>query len=218
MRVIRFFALLILCAFAMFAQSDRGTITGTIADPAGAVVASAPVQAKNVDTGAVYETVASTTGNYTIAQLPPGRYELTVGVTGFKKYTRQGLTVEAASTIRIDVGLEVGNTSESVTVTEAAPLLKTESGDLSHNIQASRMNELPLLGIGGTSAGSSGIRNPNAAMQLIPGTYYTANSEVRVNGTPDNTQSLRIEGQDATNAGTPGTPADRKSTRLNSSH
>ena len=116
-----------LCALA---QSDRGSITGTVSDPAGAVIASAPIQAKNVQTGVLYEGATSTTGNYTIAQLPVGIYEVSVTVPGFKKYTRTGLEIEVAQTLRADITLEVGSSSESVTVTEAAPLLKTESGEL----------------------------------------------------------------------------------------
>jgi len=82
-----------LLARAAFAQSDRGTITGTVSDPAGAVVAGAPIQARNVETSVVYESATSTTGNYTIAQLPAGTYDVSVGVVGFKKYTRAGLAV-----------------------------------------------------------------------------------------------------------------------------
>jgi len=118
---------LFLAATLAFAQSDRGTITGTVGDPAGAVVAGAPIEARNVETGAVYQAATSTTGNYTIAQLPAGTYELTVTVPGFKKYTRQGLTIQVAQVLRVDVGLEVGAASESVTVNEAAALLKTET-------------------------------------------------------------------------------------------
>src|SRR5579862_9260226 len=88
--------------FAAFAQSDRGTITGTISDPAGAVVAGATIEARNVATGAVYPAASSTTGNYTIAQLPVGAYELTVTVMGFKKFVRTGLVVEVAGTLRVD--------------------------------------------------------------------------------------------------------------------
>jgi hypothetical protein len=61
-------------AFAAFAQSDRGTITGTISDPAGAVMRR--VGAKNVATGTIYPAASSATGNYTVAQLPAGTYEL----------------------------------------------------------------------------------------------------------------------------------------------
>src|SRR5690242_18775098 len=112
----RFFSLSIcslLLAVCAFAQSDRGTITGTVADPAGAVVANAAIQAKNVNTGVVYEGATSATGNYTLVQLPAGEYQVTVAVSGFKKYTRSGLTVQVAQTLRIDVVLEVGATSDS---------------------------------------------------------------------------------------------------------
>src|SRR5215470_4650626 len=94
--------LLFCCAVAAVAQSDRGTITGTISDPAGAVIASASIEARNTDTGAVYQAASSATGNYTIAQLPVGNYELTVAVPGFKKLARPGLIVQAAQTIRVD--------------------------------------------------------------------------------------------------------------------
>ena len=204
-------ALVVICCFLIamsaVAQSDRGTITGTVSDPAGAVIANAPIQAKNVETGVVYEGATSTTGNYTLVQLPAGSYQVTVTVPGFKKYTRSGLTVQVAQTLRIDVTLEVGATSDTVTVTEAATLLKTESGELSHNVAAKTLDELPVLGIGGTLSGSAGIRNPYAAVQLIPGTTFVPNSLVRINGTPGNSQSFRIEGQDASNTGTPGVPA-----------
>jgi hypothetical protein len=192
---------------AAFAQSDRGTITGTVADPAGAVVANAMIEGRNLQTGATSQAATTSTGNYTIPELPAGQYELSVAVPGFKKYVRQGLTVEVAQTLRIDVMLEVGAASESVTVQADAPLLRTESGDISHQITAKSMDDLPILGIGSSQAGSAGIRNPYAMTQLIPGTMWQAYANVRVNGAPNNTQSFRIEGQDASNSGTPGVPA-----------
>jgi len=185
------------------AQTDRGTITGTISDSTGAVVASAAVEARNLETGIAYQGAASTTGNYTLAQLPAGVYELSVTVPGFKKFTRQGLTVQVAQTLRIDISLEVGASTESITVQADAPLLKTESGELSHNVATSTMNALPILGIGTSQAGSTGVRNPNAALVLIPGTYFAGNNQVRINGTPSNTQGIRIEGMDATNSNNP---------------
>ena len=122
MRLTRGLPLLLVCASAMFAQSDRGTITGTISDPAAAVVASAAIEARNTETGAVYQAASSATGNYTMVQLPAGTYELTVTVPGFKKFIRPGLIIQAAQTIRVDATLEVGNASESVTVNAEAPL------------------------------------------------------------------------------------------------
>jgi hypothetical protein len=207
MRLLAGIVCLIWFALPGFSQSDRGTITGTVSDPAGAVVPNAPITARNTGTGIVYSAAASGTGNYTIAQLPVGAYDLSVSVPGFKKFTRQGLTVEVAAVIRIDIMLEVGAATESVTVTEAAPLLNTETGDLRHNVSSKTLDDLPILGLGSAQAGSAGIRNPNAMVQLIPGTYWSPNSQLRVNGTPNNTQSFRIEGQDASNTGTPGVAA-----------
>lgn len=90
------------------AQTDRGTITGTISDPAGAVIAGANIQAKNVATGLTYPAASSATGNYTVAQLPAGTYDVTVSAAGFKQYVRTGLVVEVASTLRIDANMQVG--------------------------------------------------------------------------------------------------------------
>jgi carboxypeptidase family protein len=177
---------LVLAAVGAAAQSDRGTITGTVTDPAGAVVAGAPVQARNAQTGAVYQAATSNTGNYTVAQLPAGTYELTVTVQGFKKYTRQNLAIEVAQIARVDVGLEVGAASESVTVSEAAPLLATETGDLSHNIAYKYLDELPMW------SNAGGLRSMYNVVQLLPGTYQ-AGQELRISGAPNNTQSVRVD-------------------------
>ena len=102
--VMRQLTILVFCgAVALWAQSDRGTITGTISDPAGAVIASASVEARNTQNGVSTSVATSATGNYTIPGLSAGIYEITLAVPGFKKYTRQNLEVQAAQTIRVDV-------------------------------------------------------------------------------------------------------------------
>ena len=188
-----------LLALSAAAQSDRGTITGTVSDPSGAVVANAPISAKHLETGATFEAGTSATGNYTLSQLPTGTYELTVNVPGFKKFVRQNLLLPVAQTLRVDVALEVGSNTESVTVSEVSPLLKTESGELSHNVNTDSMNELPVMMVGSTGSGTAGIRNPYSVMQLLPGSSWTPDTNIRLNGLPSNTESLRIEGQDSTN-------------------
>src|SRR5579885_2243587 len=193
--------LFVVSALAAFAQSDRGTITGTISDPAGAVVASAAVQARNTGTGAVYPVQSSATVNYTIAQLPSGTYELDVTVAGFKKFVRTGLIVQAAQTIRVDATLEVGNASESVTVSEEAPLLKTESGELSNTVATQTMDTLPLLAVG---QNSSGIRNPFNIVAMLPGAFYQPSPSftgptVRINGGVAGSEKVLVDGMDGTN-------------------
>jgi outer membrane receptor protein involved in Fe transport len=199
----RYIAFALICASALFGQSDRGTITGTITDPASAVVAGANIEAKNTETGAVFRTTSTETGNYTLAQVPVGTYTMNVSVTGFKTFVRENIAVQVAQTLRLDAKLEVGQTSESVTVSGEVSLLKTETGDISHNVTVQTLNELPILGVGSAAAGSSGIRNPNNVVQLVPGTYYAPNSNVKINGAPTNSQSFRVEGMDATNQGFP---------------
>src|SRR5580765_3685278 len=128
MRFLGLFFALSLCSVAAFALTATGTITGTISDPAGAVVANAPLDLKNAETGTVYQTASSSTGNFTFSQLPAATYQLTVNVPGFKTHVRQNLGVQSAQTIRIDIVLEVGTSVESVTVSAQASMLTTESG------------------------------------------------------------------------------------------
>src|SRR5512143_4211928 len=112
---------LLVLAGAAFAQSDRGTITGSVTDQAGAVIPGATIEMKNVNTGAVYQAQSSSTGNYTFSQLPAGQYQMSSSMPGFKQFVRTGITVLVAQTLRIDISLEVGAISETVTVSEDAP-------------------------------------------------------------------------------------------------
>jgi len=198
----RLFAIPLCLLFARliaFGQAGTGAITGVVSDQTGAVVAGANVSARNMKTGIVYPAASSKTGNYTVTQLPPGIYEVEVKAQRFKEYIHRNLQVQAAGIIREDVALQVGSTGENVTVTAEASLLKTEGGDLAHNITVDNLDNLPILGIGATNAGSSGIRNPYGLAQLIPGVYYTPNFTMTIDGTGLNSSTYRIEGQDTTN-------------------
>ncbi len=112
---------------AAFGQGNRGSITGTITDPQGGVTPNASVDVKNMDTGELFHGGASSTGNY-VVPVPVGKYQLTVTAPGFKKYVRENLGVEGATDTRADVRLDLGATTDTITITSEAPLLKTESG------------------------------------------------------------------------------------------
>ncbi len=186
---------LLAVAGAAFAQGDRGTITGTVTDQAGAVVPNTAIEVTNINTGAVYRAQSSSTGNYTIGQLPAGKYQMSSSVPGFKQFVRTGITVLVAQTLRIDIALEVGAISETVTVNADAPLLRTESGELATNVAGDTLNELPVLGFSGY------LRDPYAVAQFVPGALYESGmiTTIRVGGAPSNTQAMRLEGQDSTN-------------------
>ncbi len=187
-----------------FGQVGNGTITGTVTDPAGAVVAGAAVEAKNTATGVVYSAVSTNTGNYAIPNLPVGTYDVTVKAQGFKTYTHTNLPVGATQVLREDVPLQVGAATESVTVTAETSLLKTESGEQSNNITLEQLQDLPLLGVGTANSGSTGVRNPYNAIQTLPGVNnYNLNTGglFTVNGLGGGFQlseTMRVEGQDAT--------------------
>jgi hypothetical protein len=194
-------AFVIFAVATLFAQSNQGTITGTISDPAGAVVPSALIQVRNAETGVVYQGGTSNTGNYVIP-VPAGTYEITVTVPGFKKFVESNVQVVVATDTRKDVRLDVGETTEQVTVADTAPLLKTESGEMSHLVEVKDVVELPLLTIaGGGYAGATqmgNIRNPLQTSLLLPGVAFANDMALVVNGLPSNSESIRIEGQDST--------------------
>ena len=120
-------AFLLLTVASLLAQSDRGTITGTVSDSSGSRIPAATVTAINPANGSELKAETTDTGNYTISSVPAGLYNLTVEVSGFRRFEQQGIRVQVAQTARIDVAMQVGATSESVTVTADAPLLRTEN-------------------------------------------------------------------------------------------
>src|SRR5215470_9690246 len=182
-----------------FSQTANGTITGSVNDASEAVIPGVSVEVKNTETNVVFSTVTKETGNYTAPNLPPGSYSITATLPGFKKYDRTGVSLAAAQTIRLDIPLEVGGAGEVIQVDAEASLLKADTSDVAHNFTVEQLKDLPILGIGNANAGSSGVRNPYNATQLIPGVSYTANTTMIVNGAPSNTAAYRIEGMDNTN-------------------
>ena len=197
-------SLVFLTAAALFAQSNQGTITGTVSDPAGAVVPAAQIEIKNSETGVVYRGGTSATGNYVLS-LPAGTYEISVNAAGFKKFVQQNVAVVVATDTRKDVKLELGNANEVVTVADTAPLLKTESGEMSHLVEITDADQLPVLTIGGGAVGAAAnpnglgqIRNPLQIATLLPGVSFSNDNAMVVNGLPSNSEAISIEGQDAT--------------------
>src|SRR5271168_5247585 len=124
MRRVSLLAVLLSCASLGFGQTGLATITGTITDPSGAAVAGAPIVVHNLDNGTIFQAASSGTGNYTVPQLPVGEYELSVTVAGFKKYSHTKFHLAAGQTLGEDVALQVGQSSESVTISAEASLLQ----------------------------------------------------------------------------------------------
>ena len=183
---------LIIGASAAFAQSDRGTITGTVTDPTGAIVPAAKVTLVNNETASQYQTVTTDTGNYTLAALPVGSYKLSVEQTGFSKSEVANVTVQVAVTTRVDVALQVGAASQSIQVESESTLLKTESAEQSTTVTGEQINALPVnFGIG-----AGAIRNPLSFTSMTPGATINGWNNITVNGTNGGFKIL-FEGQES---------------------
>src|SRR5207237_1127209 len=115
-----------------FAQGVTGSFTGAVKDSSGAIVPNALVKARSVDSGREWQSIANESGIYYISALPPDVYTLTVEVTGFKRLVINSITLEVNQTARVDLALEVGGVTETVEVTDLAPLLQTENTQLGH--------------------------------------------------------------------------------------
>jgi hypothetical protein len=195
----RFFRVVVFCLIGMvgvYAQSDRGTITGTVTDNSGAVVPHASVVAVNTESGTEFPVATSDTGNYTISSLRPGTYTVSADAAGFKKTTRTGIQVAVATNLRVDVTLEVGSATESLTVTAEAPLLQTEDATQTHTLTGSQVGDLPI-NFGVLSGGY--IRSPLTFVNLEPGASDTGLNSIRVNGFSGYT-TMYVEGQEAGNS------------------
>jgi len=133
-----FFALTVACS-TLLGQANQGSITGTVRDQTGAVVPSAAIEIKNSATGTTITIGSTETGNYS-APLPTGTYEITISVTGFKKFVQTNIPVVEGSATRRDIALELGAVSDVITVTDTAPMLKTEGGDVSYRVATNLAN------------------------------------------------------------------------------
>ncbi len=144
------FACILLCgALSIVAVPGVGqvftaTVTGTVTDPSGGFIPKAAVTLTNKSTNEVRTTSAEDNGHFTVSQLLPGPYELSVDAPGFKKYLQQGLDLRANDSDELDVKLQVGSTSETVEVSAAAPLLDTQTADQSVHIETNTLTSIPM--------------------------------------------------------------------------
>src|SRR5579885_1498616 len=165
----------VLVAPVVWAQGDRGTITGLVTDPTGAAVPDVEILA--VHTATNIQTTATTgpTGVYTLLRLPIGTYTLSARKTGFRGYQQSDIPVSVDQTVRIDITLSVGDVKETISVTGEAPLIQSESAEVGMVLDAKKFYELPLT-LGG------GIRNPSNFIMLQPGVMPGATWEKHIGG------------------------------------
>ena len=161
----RWLALVVaLCALtgSLWGQQVTAAITGTITDPSGAPIVGAKVIVKDLDRGVVFPAESNTQGAYNLPRLPIGRYEVRAEAQGFQTSVQPAMTLDVNQTARVDFQMKIGQVSETVEVTGAAPLLETETTQLSTVIDSNVTENLPL-----------GSRNYAQLTLLAPGAVTT---------------------------------------------
>lgn len=196
------FAFMIALFVLGFSQALRGqavsaTLVGTVTDNSGAIVPQATVTITESATGITHTDITNGSGNYTFPNLTPGTYSVTITSKGFKKEVRAGIDVAVNTTTRVDIVLQPGAVTETVTVTGAPPIMETDRADVSTNIEAQTLSVMPI----------AVNQNYQTLLSLAPGVgppifehsqFFNAASSIQteVNGQPRVGNSYQIEGID----------------------
>jgi hypothetical protein len=179
------------------AQAVSATLVGTVTDSTGASVPGAKITIQELSTGISRDTVSNESGNYTFPDLTPGTYSVVVAANGFKKETRPSIDVVVNTTTRVDLALQPGSATETVTVTAAPAILQTDRADVSTNLESHTLQTMPV----------SVNQNFQSLLTLVPGVgppvfqhsqFFNAASSIQaeVNGQPREGNSFQIEGVD----------------------
>ncbi len=139
-------------------QEVTAAITGRVTDPSGAALPSAAVTAKDADRGTIWKTETNTDGIYNFPRLPIGKYEVRVEASGFQSAVHAPFALELNQTAKVDIAMVIGQVSQQMEVSGAAPILQTDTTDVSSVMEASAIENLPLE-----------TRNYNQLALLVPG-------------------------------------------------
>jgi hypothetical protein len=181
-----------------FGQAVKGTLLGTITDSSGAAVTGASVSIKETQTNLSFTTKTNEDGNYTFSSIQDGVYTVEVSLQGFKKVIQENIQVKVNTTVRVDLTLQIGAVTETVSV-EASnePLLQTDRADTGRLIESKQVSELPLgfnrnfQGLVFTVPGSTRPSRPHSQF------FNSQDSlESKVNGQSRLSNNFQIEGVD----------------------
>src|SRR5262245_12345083 len=167
------------------AQVLYGSIVGTVTDRAGSVVPKTVVRITSKSTGLSREATADLAGYYSIPNLPQGDYELSASATGFKPLTQKGISVLINNVTHLDLTLDVGGVTESVTVDATGALLQTTKADVNANLESQAISNLPL----------PGYRNYQSLVNLVPGAT-PGRFQNAITDTPGRALTTNVNGQE----------------------
>ena len=160
---IRTASLVVLLPLAAFSQEFRARLSGVVTDPAGAAIPDATITARSAGTGAVSSTTSGADGSYQLPFLNPGQFVVTAEKAGFRKAVREGVTLQVSERAVLDFSMEIGEVTQSVTVSADTAAVETETADRGLSIENNRVLNTPLQG-----------RNIFANAWSAPGVIVTA--------------------------------------------
>ena len=168
-----------------FGQAGRTELFGTITDPFNLPVPNAKVTAEEEATSARFAATTDERGVYHLLGLPAGNYKLSVELPGFRMQRQSGIDLRIADHTELDVQIQVGEQTQSIDVTGEAPLLQTATGEVSHNVDQTKISSLPLDG-----------RNFISLVTLSPGVALPGGGSVlpRINGSRPRTNEYLYDG------------------------
>jgi hypothetical protein len=180
-----------LTAVPLHAQILYGSITGVVKDAQGASVPGATVTIVNKDTNFTRDTVSNSEGSFTLTNVLPGPYDVKVALTGFREAVRTNVPVTLGQISRVEMTLEVGALTETVTVASEAQLLQTDKADVHTELKSAEITSMPL----------NRFRNYQALINLVPGTTPMAFGNAETD-TPARSLATNVNGQVNTNNST----------------
>jgi hypothetical protein len=175
-----------------WAQAGTSTLTGTVKDAQGAVVPGATITVTQPSTGLTRSTVAGNRGVFSFPGLPPGVYDVKVELAGFKTYLREKVPMQVDSTTQVDAVLEIGALEQTVTVTEATPIINSSDASLGNVMTQLQIQQLPLE-----------ARNPVGLLSLQTGAVYLPTGDQRsgaVSGARSDQSNVTLDGIDVNDA------------------
>jgi hypothetical protein len=173
------------------AQILYGSIVGAVKDPQGALIPGVTVTITNTETGLTRDTVTDAQGSYTLTNVLPGPYDVKVSLSGFRESVRSNVPVTIGQISRVDVTLEVGTLTETVTVASESSLLQTDKADISTELKSEAITQMPL----------NRFRNYQALVNLVPGTMPMSFGNAETD-TPARSMTTNVNGQANTNNST----------------
>ena len=183
------------------AQQNVGGITGTVSDPTGAVIPGIPVTAEHQGTGITRQGQTSGTGIYRFTVLQVGRYTVRVSTSGFKSFERPDVAVVSGETVTMEIQLEVGDVTETVTVEAAAPTLDTTTETVGTTRTVEEIGRLPITLAGNSSRSAAAFARTVTGVNFDPGEAggqdFMVISRSQINGGMAGTWGYQIDGVEA---------------------